>query len=432
MPEEITTLNSLSIRSEEVQEIIGRPPNWIVRWGITVFFIILLIVVALSWFIQYPDIVTASFRLTSINAPKSVIAHADGQLIKLFIKDHDQVHQGQILGFIESTSDPEEVLGLSRMADTLSAMINADQTEGIQLFARKHFTNLGSLQTDFQTFNQSLLQFKAYLSSGYYQEKKDILTKDLDNLKHLEDNLLQQKEIATRDFQLSQQSYHIQETLAVTKVIAPLEFKQEESKFLNKKLPLTQLNASIISNKSSQNELEDQLLELKKNISEQKITFLQAINTLQSAISAWKYRYLLMAPVDGHVSFTSLLQENQIVENGDQLFYITPKNTGYMGTMLISQFNMGKIKQGERVLIKFAGYPFEEYGSVNGRISAISNVPLDSGYLVKVFLPEQLKTNYNKELAYREGMSGSGEIITENRRLIENFFYNIRKALGSR
>ena len=47
------TDDNLNLRSEEVQEILGRPPRSIVRWGLTV---VLLLVVGLaigSYFINY-------------------------------------------------------------------------------------------------------------------------------------------------------------------------------------------------------------------------------------------------------------------------------------------------------------------------------------------------------------------------------------------
>ena len=31
------------LRSEEVQEILGRPPRWILRWGITLLFSVILL-----------------------------------------------------------------------------------------------------------------------------------------------------------------------------------------------------------------------------------------------------------------------------------------------------------------------------------------------------------------------------------------------------
>lgn len=45
----------LEIRSEEVQEIIGRPPHWLVRWGIASFFIVLALIFLSASTIQYPE-----------------------------------------------------------------------------------------------------------------------------------------------------------------------------------------------------------------------------------------------------------------------------------------------------------------------------------------------------------------------------------------
>jgi hypothetical protein len=53
-------LRPFEIRSEEVQEIISHMPNWIVRWGITVIFASLVVLLSISWFIKYPDILTAN------------------------------------------------------------------------------------------------------------------------------------------------------------------------------------------------------------------------------------------------------------------------------------------------------------------------------------------------------------------------------------
>ena len=153
---------------------------------------------------------------------------------------------------------------------------------------------------------------------------------------------------------------------------------------LAKKQPLAQLNASIINNETAQNDKKDQLLELDKEISQEKIMFLQALNTFKSSIETWEQEYVLRAPVSGTVSFISFLQKNQTVQAGQPLLYVKPANTQYIGLMYIPQFNMGKIRTGEKLNIKFSGYPFEEYGSVAGKISAISSVPKDSKYLAKV------------------------------------------------
>lgn len=104
-------------------------------------------------------------------------------------------------------------------------------------------------------------------------------------------------------------------------------------------------------------------------------------------------------------------------------------NAQYYAEIYVPQFNLGKVRTGQKVLLKFASYPFREYGSLTGKIDFISAIPTDNGYLTKVILPNGLTTNYKKSIQYREGLSGQGEIITQNLRLPQRFYYNIIKQI---
>jgi hypothetical protein len=48
-----------SFHSEEVQEIMGRQPSWILRWGITVIFGLAAAIILGCYFIKYPQTVSA-------------------------------------------------------------------------------------------------------------------------------------------------------------------------------------------------------------------------------------------------------------------------------------------------------------------------------------------------------------------------------------
>ena len=50
----------VGLRSSEVNEVLSQPPSWLVRWGITVFFFVLLILLGVSGFVEYPDLVKAN------------------------------------------------------------------------------------------------------------------------------------------------------------------------------------------------------------------------------------------------------------------------------------------------------------------------------------------------------------------------------------
>ncbi len=46
----------IELRTEEVNEILTATPKWILRWGASVVFILIVVGVGLSYFIRYPPI----------------------------------------------------------------------------------------------------------------------------------------------------------------------------------------------------------------------------------------------------------------------------------------------------------------------------------------------------------------------------------------
>ena len=57
MEEEIK--DELNIYSEGVRDVLSEPPKSIFRWGNTILFVFIAVVIFLSWLIKYPEIVTA-------------------------------------------------------------------------------------------------------------------------------------------------------------------------------------------------------------------------------------------------------------------------------------------------------------------------------------------------------------------------------------
>ena len=73
--------------------------------------------------------------------------------------------------------------------------------------------------------------------------------------------------------------------------------------------------------------------------------------------------------------------------------------------------------------------PSTEFGTLKGQIESIALLPDEDGfYLVTVSLPSSLITSYKKEITFRHEMRGSAEIITEDLRLIERFFYQLKNV----
>jgi multidrug efflux pump subunit AcrA (membrane-fusion protein) len=423
------TLAFPELHSEEVHEIISRPPHWLVRWGITLFFCMLILIGAGTWWIRYPDIVTVSFTLSAMDAPRSVVVRSEGKLNRLMVEDGQQVNRGQAIAYCESTADHEQVLSLSKSVQKNLHALEQNRWEAVQHFGSQSYANLGELQNDFQTFHRQLTELKAFLSGGFYLEKRKLLTDDYNDLREMEKVLGQQLTLQHSDFDLATDEFKIQDKLHNDKVIASLEYKREKAKLLSREMPLKNLASSLIQNRTSQTAKQKEILELDNSIAEHKSSFLQALQTLQSSIENWKQKYILSAPVAGKISFFAPWQEQQHLTVGQELMTVEPTGSSFQGLIKIPQANLGKLHEGQTVLIKLDGYPYREYGMVEGTLSQLSMTPgQDSAYWGYVALPQKLQTRYGRAIPYRNGLKGAAEIITADRRLAERLITTVRNG----
>lgn len=417
-------------RSELMQEIVSGRPGFLIRWGNSIFLLVLVLLIATTWFIKYPDVIKTSAKLTSINAPKPVISLIDGKIIKLNATEDQYVEAGAILGFIESTADHNDVLLLNTRLDTMQALVDHGELENIKKYFIQSAPSLGELQYDYQQFSQSYLSFSNYLSGGFYLTKRKLLVKDRNNLLRLHQNLMEQKQMQEQDLSLTQKTFEANETLNHDSVISDFDYRIEQSRLISKKLTLPQISSAIINNESQQTEKDKEIAELENTILQQKTLFQQSLNTFKSQIDLWIKKYILIAPITGKIAFATFIQENQQLVPGQTLCFINPHNSQYFAEIIIPQANFGKVRIDQKVLLKFQSYPFQEYGSVTGKIQFISHIPDEKGYLAKVQFTDGLTTTHKTKVQYRDGLTADAEIITHDMRLLKRFYHSIIRQVS--
>ena len=153
---------------------------------------------------------------------------------------------------------------------------------------------------------------------------------------------------------------------------------------------------------------------------------------LKKATKKWEQNYLIISNTTGVINYQQYIGTGQILYEGKSVLAILPKNNdGLVGIMLVPSLNSGKIIPKEKVLIKLNNYQFQEFGIIEGKVENISAIPDDEGnYYVYISLPNGLKTSYNKSLKFDRELRGNAEIVTQDLRLIERIFYQIRRILG--
>jgi hypothetical protein len=405
----------------EIQEIVSYRPSFWVRWGMVVFFFLILLITAISFFIEYPDVVTARGTLIAVNAPKQIVIKNDGRLVKLAVQEKQIVKAEDVLGFMESTAMHEDVLKFAMELDSISLLVSAGRTNEIVLFLSKSYDHLGELQSDYQMFSASFHHFLNYLNNGFYLKKRKMLQQDIIYLHRLHAEFLSQKSLVVKDVELSDSTFGAHEMLKNDGVISSVDYRNEKSKLIAKKLTLPQISSSIISNESQLHDKEKEISALENEIDQQKSIFLQSLYTMKSKIEEWKKKYLLIAPIDGIVNFTTFLQENQELKKGDVVCYINPGNSSYYIETWLPQRNFGKVAIGQEALIEFHAYPYREFGKVEAIVDFISTLPGDSGYLARLLLPNGLITTYRRTLTYQNGLTLQAQVITKKRNLFQRF-----------
>jgi multidrug efflux pump subunit AcrA (membrane-fusion protein) len=89
------------VHTEQIQDIIGTPPRWLYRWGITVVLSIALMCILTSSVINYPETVKTQLKILSTQPPENLSVKDAARLIKILVPNDTPVKKGDDLAVIE-------------------------------------------------------------------------------------------------------------------------------------------------------------------------------------------------------------------------------------------------------------------------------------------------------------------------------------------
>ena len=421
--------DELNIYSEEVKDVLSKPPKALFRWGNTILFVFIIIVLFLSWLLKYPDIVTAQAILTTEIPPQKEFARVSGKIDSLFVKNYQAVKAGTPLALIENTANFKDVIYLKSILDTLTV----NQTSFYFPLDDLPMLFLGDIENEFSLFENNYVLYILNKESQSFLNN-DLASKyALSELRYRLQTLKNQKELNQKELFFKQKDLDRIEALYKKGVVSAQEFENKKLEYLQSERSYKNMSVSISQTKeniSNRNNLKKQTSI--ENTSEE-INLLkgviQSLDQLKTAIKEWELRYLFKSNIEGEVSFMKIWNKNQTINSGDFVFTIIPKNhSSYICKLQAPVLNSGKVKIGQDVNIKLSSYPDNEFGILTGKIKDISLVPNIEGlYLIDVELPKKLITTHGKEIEFKQEMVGIAEIITEDLRLIERVFYQFKE-----
>ncbi|MDR1583215.1 MAG: HlyD family secretion protein [Prevotellaceae bacterium] len=419
----------IELRSEELHEVLGSVPPWILRRGITLIGVIVIILLVGSWFFKYPETLPTTMVLTGKTPPATIVAKTNGRLMKLYVTDKQGIKSGEYLAVIENPANTEDVFLLKQY---LNELLN--NPEKIPTLPKKEF-KLGSIQSAFSALSRSLDNYRKFVELNYYPQKMASIQARIEDYNRQYENLERQSEIIRKQHELKAIRYSKDSTLFEGKYLSPTEIDNAITTYLQSKLTVENSLSSLDNMKIQIKQLEESRLDTEQQYNDQKASLNLEITNyaiqLTNEINTWEMTYVLVAPISGVVTFNNYWTENQNVSAGAPVFTIVPDEDGELvGKALLPVQRSGKVNVGQKVNIQFTNYPENEFGIVWGEIRNISLVPVEGNYTVEIALPNGLMTTYRKELKFSQEMQAVADIITDDMRLIERLFMPIKKIFA--
>ncbi|PRX57539.1 HlyD family secretion protein [Flagellimonas meridianipacifica] len=426
-----TKLDLPNERSDQVKEILGKTPNWMIQWGISLISGIVILLLLGTAVISYNDIIPAGIVITSKNPPVYLVGRTSGRLEQVLIAANEQVNKGQVLAEIESTARFQDIQYLKDQLNTRQAIVLELDT------LKKVFPaslELGELQVAYGNYlavYQNIILFRTLTPNI---KEAEVIGRQLQEQQRFLKNQKRQLLLFEQDLALSKNNFERNKELFDKGVISKAEYEEASRSYLadqqqyegfltnisNTQIAIANFDNLLTKAKIQGTEFENAYIQELENAKQNLITMLEA----------WEQKYLIVSPIDGVVTVFDVWNQFQNVAAGEVLFTIVPKNTdGMIGRVTLPIRNSGKVKVGQRVIIKLDNYPFEEWGSLAGEVKSISEVPKrgEQALYTLYIAIDGLTTSFGKEISFRQEMQGTAEIVLEELSILERVFYEIRK-----
>lgn len=416
----------IETRSEEVQEIISRMPGWIISYGATLLFIILLGIFWMAWFIRYPDIIKANIIITTNPPPVTLVARSAGKLT-LLKQENEKIAKGAIIAYIQSGASLNDVL-------TLENSINLNTNYQSICLLKNNSYRLGELHSSLNELIRVAEALRIFYENDLVTKQIKSLESQIISYQKLSANLKRQQKLQQNELQLATEKFNMDSLLFIQQRITRQEYNAAVSVYLGFQRDFMSFNATLITNELQITQMKKQMDELKAAKLDKENQLLNDFSNknkeLLTAIETWKEKYLFTSPMEGKVAYLSFLETNQYIESGSSVFTIVPNTTALYGKVDLPISESGKVKENQRVNIMLDNYPYEQYGMLNGEVQSISLLPKEDVYKVTIRLPLGLQSTHNKTLPFHEQLQGQTEIITEDLRLSDRIFYQLRSLIN--
>lgn len=417
------------IYEEEVY--LKRYPNWILRWGIVLVFGFFVFAIGFAYFFSYNESIEASVILTTTEPPAHIRAKKTGRVVEVNFDAGDIVTKDAVLGVMENAGDVTDIIALKeKLLEEYPLVMNLKSLSDQFPSHLRLGSQIRPFYNRFLNAYRNLIFYNAFgneaLEESQLQQQLIGQTKSIENKIKEINGIQRDLEIAKTDFDRYQDLFNKGVISMQDLEIKEIGYLKTKREYGTQEQQLSQLRLGRSSTRNHKMQFDNSRIK-NEGIYSSKLELEQ--EELISVLHEWEEQNLLKSPIPGRISFFEVWGKHQNIKENQVVFTVVPKGSQeLLGRCQVPIRNSGKIKPGQRVIIKLENYPYREWGTLDGEVKIISEVPTkgeNEGYVVYVQIMD-LVTSYGKTLEFKQEMIGSAEIILEEITLLERIFYQFR------
>jgi len=415
------------------------PPNFLLRGPIYMVFVIMISGLVYSILASSDTVVTAPLTL---QRQSIAIQALNGGLVEsVSAKENDSVASGNVLATIQeqirAVSTPEQEALRREKQDTEDKRNSqlADLDRRVQQLNSQRADLLTKRTTGLEALRARVRQTEIQLQTARnnragLDDRLASARADMESKRRLAAN----RDIPAIEAQRAEQVVgELSRSIAnadgqIRSVVESLEVAKREVEQAGSDESLARLDRDIAGAIQDKNEFdarsEERLDEIDKRIEKARVI----VPSVQYDGGFARY----LAPVAGVVSSVPI-QRGQMINPGAQIATIIRDTAPLEARVLVQNKDIGHLKFGQSVRIKYYAYPYQQYGIQTGRITGISARPStvakeESLYVVTVALESETvseigaKKSVSSVKTLEIGLLGSAEIATGKKRFIEMIF----------
>ena len=378
-------------------EIIERPAH---KAGMVIILgVFTLLIAAIVWacLSEIDVVITSSGSIQPVGNLNVVQSYANGSVKAINITEGDYVEKDDVLIELDTQSLDIDAEQLDSQKKILEAQqkIYTKIKDGEKLSEIK----IDDYDDELKTYIQSILD-----NDKSYHNTLDNLEKDKENadLNHqIAQIQLEEYEANGTEREAEMQELMVQQ-YELAKDQADVKIKDTKTQYSS------QVNSKI-------SEISGQLDEIETNLEKYSLSK--------------DYQYIT-APVSGHINSINVNTIGAAVTSAQELVTIVPDNTPVEMVCYVKNMDIADVEIGMETEIKLEAYPYNKYGTVKGKVKYISPSAFVSEQMGSVYLVKIEITDKHDDIDIISGLSGSVEIKTDKRTVMDYFLEPIKKGFG--